>query len=45
MKVLERFEQASQPTLSDVERRGLLHFAIVGGGPTGIEFAAELHGT
>lgn len=42
-KVLERFEQASQPTLTDVERKGLLHFAIVGGGPTGIEFAAELH--
>ncbi|KAG6015266.1 hypothetical protein E4U41_004663, partial [Claviceps citrina] len=24
-------------------RRRLLHFAVVGGGPTGIEFAAELH--
>lgn len=44
MRVLECFEQASQPTLSDVQRRGLLHFAIVGAGPTGIEFAAELHG-
>jgi NADH dehydrogenase FAD-containing subunit len=37
------FEQASQPTLTAVERRGLLNFCIVGGGPTGIEFAAELH--
>lgn len=24
------FEQANQPTLSDVERRGLLNFCIVG---------------
>ena len=37
------FEQASQPGLSDDERKGLLHFCIVGGGPTGVEFAAELH--
>ncbi|EKM56698.1 uncharacterized protein PHACADRAFT_91741 [Phanerochaete carnosa HHB-10118-sp] len=37
------FEQANQPTLSDIERRNQLHFCIVGGGPTGVEFAAELH--
>lgn len=58
------FEQANQPILTDVQRRNLLHFAIVGalhslcpvffaysltstdvsgGGPTGVEFAAELH--
>jgi len=29
--------------MTDDERRKLLHFAIVGGGPTGIEYAAELH--
>jgi NADH dehydrogenase len=29
--------------LSEEEKRSLLHFVIVGGGPTGIEFAAELH--
>ncbi|RFU75759.1 nadph dehydrogenase [Trichoderma arundinaceum] len=29
--------------LSEAEKRSLLHFVIVGGGPTGIEFAAELH--
>ena len=29
--------------LTDEDKRALLHFAIVGGGPTGIEFAAELH--
>lgn len=55
------FEQANQPTISDVDRRNLLNFCIVGmskfgvyfwtssryvtlgGGPTGVEFAAELH--
>lgn len=30
-------------TTADESRRELLHFAIVGGGPTGIEYAAELH--
>ncbi|KAB5558668.1 pyridine nucleotide-disulfide oxidoreductase-domain-containing protein [Coniochaeta sp. 2T2.1] len=29
--------------LTDADKRALLHFAIVGGGPTGIEYAAELH--
>lgn len=43
LQVLQAFETASLPTTSDAERRKLLHFAIVGGGPTGIEFAAELH--
>lgn len=42
-RILEVFELAAQPTLTDVERTNLLHFVIVGGGPTGIEFAAELH--
>ncbi|KAK6822684.1 hypothetical protein PG987_014229 [Apiospora arundinis] len=43
LKVLQLFEKAALPTTSDEERKKLLHFAIVGGGPTGIEFAAELH--
>ncbi|KXJ94555.1 pyridine nucleotide-disulfide oxidoreductase-domain-containing protein [Microdochium bolleyi] len=43
MKVLQNFERAALPTTADAERKKLLHFAIVGGGPTGIEFAAELH--
>ncbi|UNI14175.1 hypothetical protein JDV02_000832 [Purpureocillium takamizusanense] len=43
LKVLAAFEKASLPTTSDEERHKLLHFAVVGGGPTGIEFAAELH--
>ncbi|KZT39017.1 FAD/NAD(P)-binding domain-containing protein [Sistotremastrum suecicum HHB10207 ss-3] len=42
-RIIECFEQASQPTLTDIQRRKLLNFCIVGGGPTGVEFAAELH--
>ncbi|KAF3679718.1 External alternative NAD(P)H-ubiquinone oxidoreductase B2, mitochondrial [Capsicum baccatum] len=41
--VIDCFEKASLPTLSDEERKRLLHFVIVGGGPTGVEFAAQLH--
>ncbi|KAI3336570.1 FAD/NAD(P)-binding domain-containing protein [Xylariaceae sp. AK1471] len=43
MRILQCFEKASLPITTDEERRKMLHFAIVGGGPTGIEFAAELH--
>jgi len=52
LRVLSLFEQCSHRrdvettragSLTDDDRRHLLHFAIVGGGPTGIEFAAELH--
>ncbi|KAF3059519.1 putative NADH dehydrogenase [Daldinia childiae] len=43
MKVLQNFEKAALPITSDEDRKKLLHFAIVGGGPTGIEYAAELH--
>ncbi|HET9870169.1 MAG TPA: FAD-dependent oxidoreductase [bacterium] len=42
-RVIECFEQASQPNLDDDKRRQLLHFVSVGGGPTGVEFAAELN--
>ncbi|KAL9272011.1 External alternative NAD(P)H-ubiquinone oxidoreductase B2, mitochondrial-like protein [Drosera capensis] len=41
--VIDCFERANLPTLSDEERKKILHFVIVGGGPTGVEFAAELH--
>ncbi|XP_019159096.1 PREDICTED: external alternative NAD(P)H-ubiquinone oxidoreductase B1, mitochondrial-like [Ipomoea nil] len=41
--VIDCFEKAVLPGLSEEERRTNLHFVIVGGGPTGIEFAAELH--
>ncbi|KAK2054379.1 FAD/NAD(P)-binding domain-containing protein [Colletotrichum caudatum] len=43
LRVLQCFEKADWPTTTDEQRRKMLHFAIVGGGPTGIEFAAELH--
>lgn len=42
-RIHQCFEQANLPTSTPEQRRQLLHFAIVGGGPTGIEFAAELH--
>lgn len=41
--VIDCFEKAVLPGLSKEERRTNLHFVIVGGGPTGVEFAAELH--
>lgn len=41
-RVLECFERADLTT-SDDEKNGVLHFAVVGGGPTGVEFSAELH--
>ena len=34
---------ADLPDVTPEERRRLLHFMVVGGGPTGVEFAAELH--
>lgn len=42
-RIIDCFERASQPPVSDDERCRLLHFVVVGGGPTGVEFAAELH--
>ncbi|KAH6800789.1 dehydrogenase B1 [Perilla frutescens var. hirtella] len=41
--IVDCFERASLLNLSDEKRRKLLHFVVVGGGPTGVEFAAELH--
>lgn len=41
--VIDCFEKAILPGLTEEERRINLHFVIVGGGPTGVEFAAELH--
>ncbi|KAI9207179.1 FAD/NAD(P)-binding domain-containing protein [Polychytrium aggregatum] len=42
-RIIECFEQASEPNTTEEQQRNLLHFAVVGGGPTGIEFSAELH--
>ncbi|KAI7908056.1 uncharacterized protein BX663DRAFT_492830 [Cokeromyces recurvatus] len=41
-KVTENVERACLPTTTPEERRRLLSFVICGGGPTGVEFAAEL---
>ncbi|EXJ94543.1 NADH dehydrogenase [Capronia coronata CBS 617.96] len=42
-KILQNLELACLPTTSDDERRRLLSFVVSGGGPTGVEFAAELY--
>ncbi len=42
-RIIENLERASTPNLQFEERKRLLHFVVVGGGPTGVEFAAELH--
>ncbi|KAF2673928.1 NADH dehydrogenase [Microthyrium microscopicum] len=42
-RILACFENAALPTTSDAMKKHFLNFAVVGGGPTGIEFAAELH--
>jgi NADH:ubiquinone reductase (non-electrogenic) len=41
-RILDIFEIASLPTLSEEERRNILHITIVGGGPTGVALAAEV---
>ncbi|MFQ6612594.1 MAG: FAD-dependent oxidoreductase [Fidelibacterota bacterium] len=42
-RVISNFEFASLPGIPEPEIRQRLHFVICGGGPTGIEFAAELN--
>jgi NADH:ubiquinone reductase (non-electrogenic) len=42
-KVIDCFENASLPGLSEEEKRNMLRFVVCGGGPTGVEFAAEMH--
>lgn len=41
-RILDLFELCKLPFIPDETKRCLLHFAIVGGGPTGMEFAASL---
>lgn len=41
-QIIQNLELACLPTTSDEERKRLLSFVISGGGPTGVEFAAEL---
>lgn len=42
-RIIDCFERANTPGLDETERKRLLHFVVVGGGPTGVEFAAEMH--
>jgi len=42
-RIIDCFETANLPGQSESEIERLLHFAVVGGGPSGIEFAASLH--
>jgi len=40
--IVNCFERANIPSLTDKERYNNLCFAVIGAGPTGVEFAAEL---
>ncbi|KAF7322483.1 hypothetical protein HMN09_00026700 [Mycena chlorophos] len=42
-RIMDNFEAASLPTTSPEERRRLLSFVVCGGGPTGVETAAEIY--
>lgn len=42
-RIIECFERAANPATTDEECKRLLHIVVVGGGPTGVEFAAEMH--
>lgn len=42
-KIAGILEKACLPTTTDEERKKLLSFVVCGGGPTGVEFAAELY--
>ncbi|PPQ74811.1 hypothetical protein CVT24_003681 [Panaeolus cyanescens] len=42
-RILHNFERASLPTTTPEERKRLLSFVICGGGPTGVETAAEIY--
>lgn len=41
-RILDNFETASLPSTSEEERKQLLSFVVCGGGPTGVETAAEI---
>lgn len=41
-QIVQCFERASKPDRPVVDFEWLLHFVVVGGGPTGVEFAAEM---
>lgn len=41
-RILDCLELASLPTLSAQQKKDILHFVIIGAGPTGVELAAEI---
>ncbi|KAI0086410.1 nucleotide-binding domain-containing protein [Irpex rosettiformis] len=41
-RIIDNFEAASLPTTTPEERKRLLSFVVCGGGPTGVETAAEI---
>ena len=42
-RIISNFERCLYPGITEEDQQKLLHFVIVGGGPTGIEFGAELY--
>ncbi|KAJ2810775.1 NADH:ubiquinone oxidoreductase [Coemansia furcata] len=42
-RLKDAIERASFANISEAERDQILHMVVVGGGPTGVEFAGELH--
>lgn len=42
-RIIMNFEHAIQPGSTEADKNRLLHIVIVGGGPTGVEFGAELY--
>lgn len=40
--IVNLFERANLPGLTDGQRKDILTFAVIGAGPTGVEFASEL---
>ncbi|KAJ1838439.1 NADH:ubiquinone oxidoreductase, partial [Coemansia sp. RSA 2703] len=42
-RLKDTIEKAAFEGISEEERKRLLHMVVVGGGPTGVEFAGELH--
>ncbi|KAI9571431.1 hypothetical protein HD554DRAFT_2236432 [Boletus coccyginus] len=42
-RIMDNFETATLPTTTPEERKRLLSFVVCGGGPTGVETAAEIY--
>ncbi|KAI0819034.1 nucleotide-binding domain-containing protein [Irpex lacteus] len=42
-RIIDNFEAAALPTTTPEERKRLLSFVVCGGGPTGVETAAEIY--